>query len=460
MRTRVLVSSREGLLWNRALAGRILIVIAIAHGGSATAQTSIVGWGYCDYGECTAPTLPPGVTPVKLAAGEIYSAALLSDGSIATWGYSPVVPPPPPGLSYVDVAASDVPQRVFAVLSDGTAMGWGDNSYGTLDVPPLPAGLAYVQVAAGMDHTVALRSDGTVIAWGDNTWGQLDVPLLPTGRAYVEVAAGMEHSVARLSDGSVVCWGNSTPAPTPPSGVSYVQISAGYSSVARRSDGQVVQWDQIYGTGEVPPLPLGMSYVDVSLRSVYPLALRSDGNIVVWEPCDLGICDVPPLPPGSVYQRIAAGGQHSIACLGPAPACGSVSSYCWPAAPNSASATGARLDVAGCPSFTANDLVFTVTGLPPHAFGLFNYGRSQRQVAFGNGSSCVTNHVQRVQPMIAADASGVLTFAVDLTRPPFTGSANPILPGSAKNFQLCYRDPTSPPALFNYSDALHIVFDP
>jgi Regulator of chromosome condensation (RCC1) repeat len=431
--------------------------------GLAKAQTSVIGWGLCDGSQCTAPALPPGVTFVKLEAGMDYSAALLSDGTITHWSWCCDVPPPPAGLSYVDIAVSDTPARIFAILSDGTALGWGDSSDGNLDVPPLPAGLAYVQIAPGLRHTVALRSDGSVVAWGQNWSGQCDVPPPPPGRTYVEVAAGGEHSVARLSDGSVVAWGlnnwgqcNVTP---PPASVVYVEIAAGIiESIARRSDGVIVQWG--YDAHPVPPLPAGLSYVDVSSKLTHALARRSDGSAVGWGDNYYGACDVPPLPPGSVYMQVAPGGEHSIAMVGPAPACGSVSSYCWPPAPNSAGATGARFEVSGCPSLTANDLVFTVTGLPPHAFGLFNYGRSQRQVAFGNGSSCVTNHVQRVQPMIAADVSGILTFAVDLTRSPFAGSANPILPGSGRNFQLCYRDPTSPPALFNYSDAVHIVFDP
>jgi hypothetical protein len=445
--------------WSRGVAGHLWILFGIVLAGSAKAQTSIVSWGDCTYGGCTAPALPPGVTYVDLEAGTFFSAGLLSDGTIASWGDGPAVPPPPPGLAYSGVAMNDYPQRIFAILTDGTAMGWGDNSFGALDVPPLPAGLAYVQLAGGQDHTLALRSDGSVIAWGLDTSGQCQVPPLPPGRAYVEIAAGYRHSMARLSDGSVVCWGQPVGGvPSLPQGVAYVEIGAGADlSVARRSDGSIVQWGQTYGV--VPPLPPGVSYVELSCKSLETLARRSDGSLVEWGDCSYG-CDIPDLPPGSVYALMAVGGTHSIACLGSAPACGSISSYCWPAAPNSASATGAHLDVAGCPSLTANDLVFTVTGLPPHAFGLFNYSRSQRQVAFGNGSSCVTNHVQRVQPMIAADPGGVLTFALDLTQPPFTGSTNPILPGSARNFQLCYRDPSSPPALFNYSDARHIAFSP
>ena len=447
----------------RGLAAPFAGAILIALGGIAAAQTSVIGWGLCDGSQCTAPTLPPGVTFVKLEAGEAYSAALLSDGTITHWGWCCDVPPPPPGLTYVDFAVSDTPPRIFAIRSDGTLLGWGDDSDGNMDIPPLPAGLSYVQVAPGMNHTVALRSDGSAVAWGQNYLGQCDVPPLPTGRTYVEVAAGGEHSLGRLSDGSVVAWGSNNygqrDVPSLPSGRSYVEIAASIvASFARRSDGTIVQWGEAWDS--VPSLPAGLTYVDLSSKLSHAHARRSDGSAVGWGTNYNGECDVPPLPPGSVYLQVAPGGEHSIALVGPAPACGSVSSYCWPAAPNSASATGARLAVAGCPSLTANDLVFTVTGLPPHAFGLFNYGRGQRQVAFGNGTSCVTNHVQRVQPMIAADQAGILTFAVDLTRPPFSGSANPILPGSARNFQLCYRDPTSPPALFNYSDAVHLVFDP
>lgn len=85
---------------------------------------------------------------------------------------------------FVGIAAGG--SQTLARRSDGSVVGWGDNSYRQLDVPALPPGLTYVELATSRDHSVARRSDGSVVAWGDNSHGQLDDPALSPG-LYVAV---------------------------------------------------------------------------------------------------------------------------------------------------------------------------------------------------------------------------------------------------------------------------------
>ena len=71
----------------------------------------------------------------------------------------------------------------LALLSDGTVLSWGDDTYGQLgngdssangdaEQPTLVANLAgVVAVAAGGERSLALESNGTVKAWGDNDDG-------------------------------------------------------------------------------------------------------------------------------------------------------------------------------------------------------------------------------------------------------------------------------------------------
>ena len=73
----------------------------------------------------------------------------------------------------------------LALLSNGTVVAWGDDTYGQLgngaasanddaETPVPVASLSgVVAVAAGGEHSLALESDGTVEAWGDNEDGQL-----------------------------------------------------------------------------------------------------------------------------------------------------------------------------------------------------------------------------------------------------------------------------------------------
>ncbi len=117
----------------------------------------------------------------------------------------------------------------LALMSDGTVESWGSNEFGQLgaegneeeagsNVPVPVASLSGVaQVAAGTHHALALLTGGTVMAWGEDTYGELgngamkarqQAPVAVTGLSGVSaVSAGGQDSVARLSNGSVMTWG-------------------------------------------------------------------------------------------------------------------------------------------------------------------------------------------------------------------------------------------------------------
>ncbi len=112
-----------------------------------------------------------------------------------------------------------------ALVSDGTMKSWGYNSYGQLgdgsttqrNTPVSVSGISTaVAITAGVFHTLALLSDGTVKAWGRNNYGQLgDGTTTSNGTPVsvseisdaVAIAAGFEHTCALLSDGTVKAWG-------------------------------------------------------------------------------------------------------------------------------------------------------------------------------------------------------------------------------------------------------------
>jgi hypothetical protein len=451
---------RSALAFRSLLAAFVLPALSAGAG----AQNQILAWGSNTQGECNVPAPPSGLEWSAIAAGAQYSLALLADGTIQGWGscaHGQCTPDPlPPGLLYVDVVTSS--QYTLALRSDGQIIPWGVNDEGQCDVPALPPRLNYVQVSAGHNFAVALRSDGSAVAWGGNNFGECKVPALPAGLAYVEVAAGTRQGVARRSDGSLVSWGLLPAPPALPHGITCVEVSAGFDfALARLSDGSVIGWgvnDQ--GQCNVPPLPGGVVYADISAGMWASLARRSDGSLVAWGNNSAGLCNVPALPPGFTAARISAGYYHMLALLEPGPACGSTSYYCSPAAANSVNPAGASLTVDGCPGLTANDLVLSVTGLPPHGPGIFFYGSQQRFTTNGFGRTCIGGAVQRILPPVFADASGTVALPLDLTQFPFSGSPQSILPGSTWNFQYWYRDPAGSQSTYNFSDACHLVFAP
>jgi len=263
---------------------------------------------------------------VAIAAGALQSLALCGDGTVAAWGdnrygelgdntttqrYAPVAVNRAAGVSalygktVVAIAAGE--EYSLALCSDGTVAAWGLNNWGQLgdgqasgsqSLVPVAVNTSYgvsalygktvVAIAAGFLHSVALCSDGTVAAWGDNRWGQLGdgqasgasspVPVAVNtnqccsalfGKAVVAVAAGYGHCLALCSDGSVAAWG--------------------YNYHGELGNGDV---NTLPPNGETIPKPVtrasgvsalyGKTVVNIAAVGENSLALCSDGTLAGW----------------------------------------------------------------------------------------------------------------------------------------------------------------------------------
>jgi alpha-tubulin suppressor-like RCC1 family protein len=111
----------------------------------------------------------------------------------------------------------------MALKSDGTLWTWGDNFYGELGdngtanrTTPVQILTNVTAIAAGLRHALALKTNGTLVAWGENGNGQLGfstpfstrTPLAVPGLTNViAIAAGSAHSLALKADGTVWAWG-------------------------------------------------------------------------------------------------------------------------------------------------------------------------------------------------------------------------------------------------------------
>ncbi len=253
----------------------------------------------------TSSTLLHRKTIYAEATGGSHSLALISDGTVASWGLNDSGQ-----LGNNSTASSLVP---VAVTTAG-----------------ILAGKTVVAIAAGADHSLALCSDGTLVAWGSNSDGQLGnnsvsnspVPFsintfgALVGKRVTSIAAGSQHSLALCSDGTIAAWGansdgqlgnNSTtpslvPVPVSQSGVlsgkTVSALSAGAAhSLALCSDGSVASWGgnangQLGNNSgvqssqpvlvDVSGVLSGKSVVSIQAGGYHNLALCSDHSLVAW----------------------------------------------------------------------------------------------------------------------------------------------------------------------------------
>jgi alpha-tubulin suppressor-like RCC1 family protein len=245
-------------------------IVAISTGGTNALALGDDGTVYA-WGDATGvagaeprkvPVVVPGGKAVAIASGNLWNAALLTEGYVATWGRnvdgatgqgstsSGTLTPAlvkdqltgQPLANIVSISAGE--QHGFALAANGLAYGWGRNMLGQLGhgdrgnvyrsavAVAGPGGGAnwtgLRSVAAGGNHTVGLDSTGRVYTWGYSANGELgdglakprsdEAAALPglvlstDGTSEltnaVAVGAGYGHSFALLSDGRMMIWGS------------------------------------------------------------------------------------------------------------------------------------------------------------------------------------------------------------------------------------------------------------
>jgi alpha-tubulin suppressor-like RCC1 family protein len=222
-----------------------------------------------------------------VAAGQNHNLVVRTDGTVWAWGQNtngqigdgttttPRKTPLQVGsiTTAVDVAAGQ--SFSMALLTDGTVKAWGENNYGQLGdgsttqrtSPVAVSGLSNgVAITAGRDHGLALKSDGTVWAWGYNGSGQLgqgnttnsQVPIqVPGLTGIVDLAATELTSAALSSDGTIWVWGANA----------YGQLGQNYVNGTMLSPVKVLELDGV---------------IDIAAGLNHFQALRWDGTVRGW----------------------------------------------------------------------------------------------------------------------------------------------------------------------------------
>jgi alpha-tubulin suppressor-like RCC1 family protein len=293
--------------WQRGSAG-------LRHGAGIRSDGSLWGWGQNGNGQTgqgSAFNNPPVSTPVpvsagstwqSLSAGQEFTLAIRTDGTLWAWGLNNVgqlgdgttVTRPAPVQVGTDANWLRVSAGVGFALglrTDGTLWAWGTNGNGQLGdgtttqrLLPVPIGSAtWQQVAAGSAHGAALRADGTLWTWGYNGNGQLGdgtttqrLSPVPIGAAvWQQVAAGGSQTFGLRPDGSL--W------------------SSGYNASGQLGDGTTTQRTTFARVGAAT-----WQSVATGATASHTVGVQADGSLWAWGLNSYGQTGLPITAPAPV----------------------------------------------------------------------------------------------------------------------------------------------------------------
>ncbi len=188
------------------------------------------------------PFKVPTRAPVRsFSTGNYHTCAILADGTIDCWGLNTYAELGHAGTG-PEVDASVVPGvanaqvvraghvHTCAVHGEGKVSCFGHNVQlqlgrepsalsGLPDLVPLPNDAGAIDVCAGFIHSCAVLTDNTAVCWGNNLWGQLGDGTDDAGnqsapvrvvdlRDVVKISCGGGHTCALDKSGNVHCWGS------------------------------------------------------------------------------------------------------------------------------------------------------------------------------------------------------------------------------------------------------------
>jgi alpha-tubulin suppressor-like RCC1 family protein len=351
-----------GINWKQVSAGD-------THTAAIKTDGTLWIWGFGDSGRLgngvTAGTRSTPVTTFaggnnwkQVSAGNAHMAAIKTDGTLWTWGFgssgqlgnaqttnrSTPVTTFAGGNNWKQVSAGNV--YTAAIKTDGTLWTWGNGGSGRLGtnivttnrstpITTFAGGTNWKQVSAGADHTAAIKTDGTLWTWGSGGSGQLGrlaigsnrvtpVTTFAGGNNWADTAttepedlytlnAGDRHTAAIKTDGTLWTWGNgssgrlgnanitnrSTPVTTFAGGNNWKQVSSGIGffsahTAAIKTDGTLWTWGDgpsgrlgngaTTGTISTPVTTFagGTNWKQVSSGDAYTAAIKTDGTLWTW----------------------------------------------------------------------------------------------------------------------------------------------------------------------------------
>ncbi|HYQ03078.1 MAG TPA: DUF4215 domain-containing protein [Polyangiaceae bacterium] len=205
---------------------------------------------------------------LSLALGNGFTCALTQGGYVRCWGANGSNEL---GLGDTDYRQTQEPYKLTKPASSTTPAG------------PIDLGGSATAITAGVGHTCALLTDGTARCWGDNTYGQLGLGnvtaqvktpkaigavKVASGRKIVSISAGARHTCAVLDDASATCWGQ--------------------NDVGQLGLGNTTAVSETQTPAQIGAVSLGANVISLGSGASYSCALLAGGKVRCWGSGNLG----------------------------------------------------------------------------------------------------------------------------------------------------------------------------
>ena len=179
------------------------------------------------------------------------------------------------------------PDHAVALLSDGTVLSDGDNTYRQCDTT---LWTDVIGLGCGDFHTVAVRRDGTVLATGSNEYGQCDVGAWTD---IVQVVCGPLFTVGLRSDGTVVAAGRNNAGQTDVSDwKNIILLSAGENHTLGLQYGVTVVAAGVSMSAKCA-VSDWQGVVDIAAGSNHSVGLTDKGTVLLAGGSLVGVASVP-----------------------------------------------------------------------------------------------------------------------------------------------------------------------
>ncbi len=140
----------------------------------------IVAWGLNNFNQTT----PNGLSGYKaIACGRYNTYAIRTNGTVDAWGRSDAGQTTLPFISAPATQVAAGAAHAAALLNDGRVVAWGQNTSGQATVPTSPVNLTIpraagdplrpVRLAVNQSACLALLTNGTVVGWGSSSLGSI-----------------------------------------------------------------------------------------------------------------------------------------------------------------------------------------------------------------------------------------------------------------------------------------------